>query len=92
MFFEWWQPQMYFGPLADVNVRRALQFAFDRKTDNKVAWAGAAMDTWNPFEKSPYYIGKKWPGGGTVSFDPDRAKSDLAKAGQPNLKLNMMIL
>ena len=78
----------YFGPLADVRVRRALQFAFDRKTDNKVAWGGRADDTWNPFDKSPYYIGKKWP----VSFDPERAKSDLAKAGQPNLKLNMMIL
>ena len=32
LFFEWWQPQMYFGPLADVKVRRALQWAFDRKT------------------------------------------------------------
>jgi len=88
LFFEWWQPQMYFGPLADVKVRRALQWAFDRKTDNKVAWGGRADDTWNPFEKSPYYIGKKWP----VSFDPERAKSELAKAGQPNLKLNMMTL
>lgn len=88
IFFEWWQPQMYFGPLADVKVRRALQWAFDRKTDNKIAWAGRAIDTWNPFQKTPYYIGKPWP----VSFDPERAKSELAKAGQPKLNLNMMIL
>jgi peptide/nickel transport system substrate-binding protein len=88
IFFEWWQPQMYFGPLADMNVRLALQWAFDKDTDNKVAWAGRGIPTWNPFEKSPYYIGKKWP----VTYDPEKAKSLLAKAGQPNLKLNMMIL
>jgi ABC-type transport system substrate-binding protein len=88
IFFQWWQPQMYFGPLADVKVRRALQWAFDRKTDNKVAWAGRATDTWNPWEKSPYWDGKKWP----VSYDPERAKKELAAAGASNLKLNMMIL
>jgi peptide/nickel transport system substrate-binding protein len=88
LFFEWWQPQMYFGPLANVQVRRALQYAFDRKNDNRVAWGGRAIDTWNPFEKSPYYIGKRWP----VSYDPQKAKSLLAKAGQPKLNLNMMIL
>ena len=88
LFFEWWQPQMYKGPLADVKVRRALMYAFDRKKDNQIAWAGKGIDTWNPFVKTPYYIGKPWP----ISYDPDRAKSELAKAGQPKLKLNMMIL
>ena len=73
--------------------RRALQWAFDKPTDNKVAWGGRAEPTWNPFEKSPYSIGKRWPGGGpTPSFDPDKAKSMLAAAGASNLKLNMMIL
>ena len=76
LFFEWWQPQMYKGPLADVKVRRALMYAFDRKKDNQIAWAGKGIDTWNPFQKTPYYIGKPWP----VSYDPDRAKSELAKA------------
>ncbi len=88
IFFEWWQPQMYFGPLADMNVRLALQYAFDKDTDNKVAWAGRGIETWNPFQKSPYYIGKPYP----VTYDPEKAKSLLAKAGQPNLKLNMMTL
>jgi peptide/nickel transport system substrate-binding protein len=88
LFFEWWQPQMYKGPLMDVKVRRALMYAFDRKKDNQIAWAGKGIDTWNPFQKTPYYIGKKWP----ISYDPERAKSELAKAGQPKLKLNMMIL
>ena len=88
IFFEWWQPQMYFGPLADMNVRLALQYAFDKDTDNKIAWGGRGIETWNPFQKSPYYIGKAWP----VTYDPDKAKSLLAKAGQPNLQLNMMIL
>ena len=88
IFFEWWQPQMYFGPLADMNVRLALQYAFDKETDNKVAWAGRGIETWNPYQKSPYYIGKPYP----VTYDPEKAKSLLAKAGQPNLKLNMMTL
>ena len=88
LFFEWWQPQMYSGPLTDVRVRRALMYAFDRKAANRIAWAGKGLDTWNPFEKTPYYTGRRWP----VSYDPERAKRDLAAAGQPNLKLNMMIL
>ena len=93
LFFQWWQPQMYFGPLKDVKVRQALQWAFDKPTDNKVAWGGRAMPTWNPFERSPYSIGRAWPGGGpTPSYDPERAKSMLAAAGASNLKLNMMIL
>ena len=93
LFFQWWQPQMYFGPLKDVKVRQALQWAFDKPTDNKVAWGGRAVPTWNPFERSPYSIGKAWPGGGPApSFDPDRAKSMLAAAGASNLKLNMMVL
>ena len=85
LFFQWWQPQMYFGPLKDVKVRQALQWAFDKNTDNKVAWGGRAVPTWNPFEKSPYSIGKAWPGGGPApSFDPDKAKSLLAAAGHPS--------
>ena len=64
IWFQWWQPQMYFGPLKDVKVRQALQWAFDRETGNKVAFGGKGTITWNPFEKTPYSIGKKWPGGG----------------------------
>jgi peptide/nickel transport system substrate-binding protein len=93
IFFQWWQPQMYKGPLKDVKVRQALMYAFDRKTDNKVAWAGKAIDTWNPFQKTPYYIGQAWPGGGKPpSYDPEKAKSMLSAAGQPNLKLNLMVI
>jgi peptide/nickel transport system substrate-binding protein len=88
IFFQWWQPQMYKGPLVDPAVRRALQWAFDRKQANKVAWAGRAYDTWNPWEKTPYWNKKKWP----VSYDPDRFKSELRKTGLSSLKLNMMIL
>ena len=39
---------MYFGPLKDVKVRQALQWAFDRKTDNKVAWGGKGTDHVEP--------------------------------------------
>lgn len=88
IFFEWWQPQMYSGPLQDVRVRRALQFAFDRKKDNQIAWAGRAVDTWNPFEKTPYWNHQRF----SVRYDPKKAQKMLAAAGQKNLKLNMMIL
>jgi ABC-type transport system substrate-binding protein len=80
---------MYKGPLADVRVRRALMYAFDRERDNTIAWAGKATDTWNPFQRTPYYNGQNLK---NVKYDPDRAKSMLQAAGQPNLKLNMMVI
>jgi peptide/nickel transport system substrate-binding protein len=88
IFFEWWQPQMYFGPLADVRVRRALMYAFDRKKDNEIAWSGKATDTWNPFVKTPYFDGEN----PKIAYDPEKAKKMLAAAGQPKLDLNMLIL
>ena len=73
---------MYTGPLKDVKVRQALQWAFDKSTDNKVAWGGRAQPTWNPFEKSPYSIGKRWPGGGpTPSFDPEQGQEHARRRG-----------
>jgi peptide/nickel transport system substrate-binding protein len=89
IFFEWWQPQMYFGPLTDVNVRRALMWAFDRKQDNDIAWAGKALDTWNPFIKTPYYNGENPT---SISYNPAKAQKLLKAAGQPKLDLNMLVL
>jgi peptide/nickel transport system substrate-binding protein len=87
IFFEWWQPQMYSGPLADVNVRRALMWAFDRKKDNQIAWAGKGFDTWNPFIKTPYFNGENPK---NISYNPAKAQKLLKAAGQPKLELNMM--
>ena len=89
IFFEWWQPQMYFGPLADVNVRRALMWAFDRKKDNDIAWAGKGIDTWNPFIKTPYFDGENPT---NISYNPAKAQQLLKAAGQPKLQLNMLSL
>ena len=74
-------------------MRQALQWAFDRKTDNKVAWGGAATDTWNPFEKTPYYIGQDVAGRGRRrASTPTRRRACSRRRAQSNLKLNMMIL
>ena len=53
LFFQWWQPQMYFGPLKDVKVRQALQWAFDKQTDNKVAWGGQRRPDLEPVREEP---------------------------------------
>ena len=79
---------MYKGPLADPAVRKALAWAFDRQKVNDIAWAGKGIDTWNPFDQSPYFSGDTLD----VSYDPDRAKSELEAAGASGLDLNMMIL
>lgn len=88
IYFQWWQPQLYSGPLADTRVRQALMYAFDRRRSNEIAFGGKGIDTWNPFEKTPYWDGERLD----ISYDPERARSMLAAAGQPNLKLNMLIL
>lgn len=88
IFFEWWQPQMLSGPLADVNVRLALQYAFDRTKINKIAWGGEGIDTWNHFSKTPYYDGKKYP----VSFNPAKARSMLSKAGATGAPITLWTL
>ena len=62
IFFEWWQPQMYFGPLADMNVRLALQYAFDKETDNKVAWAGRGHRDLEPVPEEPVLHRQALPG------------------------------
>jgi ABC-type transport system substrate-binding protein len=85
LFFQWWQPQMYTGPLADKAVRKALAWAFDRGKVNEIAWGGKAIDTWNPFDQSPYFNGATLD----VAYDPERAKSELAAAGAANLELNI---
>lgn len=87
-YFEWWQPQMYSGPLADPKVRQALMWAFDKETVNNVAYGGKGKPTWNPFELTPYDAGITVE----ATYDPERAKSLLAEAGQPNLKLNMLTI
>ena len=89
IFFEWWQPQMYFGPLADMKVRLALQYAFDKDTDNKVAWAGRGDPT--PGTRSRRARTTSARSGRSLTT-PTRRRACSPKAGQPNLKLNMMIL
>jgi ABC-type transport system substrate-binding protein len=82
---------MYFGPLTDVRVRRALMYAFDRKKDNQIAWAGKAVDTWNPFRKTPYWNGED----PKISYDPKKAQKMLAQlgySGSKKLDLNMVVI
>jgi peptide/nickel transport system substrate-binding protein len=88
IFFEWWEPQMLQGPLADPKVRLALQYAMDRNKLNKIAWGGKGIDNWNHFVKTAYYNGKKYP----VSYDPKKAKQMLQDANALGAKVTLWTL
>ncbi len=88
LFFHWWDIQLLEGPLADLQVRKALLYAFDRQKINEVAWAGKGIDTRNPFSTTPFRI--KYPE--RVPYDPDKAKSLLAKAGASDIEVPINVL
>jgi oligopeptide transport system substrate-binding protein len=72
-------------PLDDYKVRLALSQATDRETLNRVAFQGAYIpsSTWMP----PAVAGgdvSETGYDGTVGFDPEQAKKNLADAGFPN--------
>ena len=94
IWFQWWQPQMYTGPLTDVRVRRALQWAFDRQTGNKVAFGGKGTVTWNPVREDAVLDRQEVAGRRADAVVRSRAgpRAMLAAAGVSNLKLNLMIL
>jgi oligopeptide transport system substrate-binding protein len=72
-------------PLDDYQVRLALSQATDREALNRVAFQGAYIPstTWMP----PTVVGgdlKEDSFEGTIGFDPDEAKKNLAEAGFPD--------
>ena len=93
IFFEWWQPQMYFGPLKDVKVRQALQWAFDRETGNKVALGGRAIHL-EPVREDPVLHREVVAGGRPDTNVRPGEGEEPARRGRrsSNLKLNMMTL
>jgi len=68
------------GPLKDIKVRQALNYAIDKKAilDRIFMGKGQVMDSWIPPNVFGYSKGKDYP------YDPARAKKLLAEAGYPN--------
>jgi peptide/nickel transport system substrate-binding protein len=76
------------APLNDVRVRQALTYAIDRKALLDTAWAGRGTLIGSMVPPTdPWYQDLS----GVYPFDPARAKSMLAEAGQANLSLRLRI-
>lgn len=88
LFFHWWCPQILNGPLAKADARIALRHAFDRKTMNKVAWAGKGIDTWNPLDLTPLGIKVK----PDAAYNIDKARKLLRDAGIAGEQVNLSVL
>ncbi|WP_072803176.1 ABC transporter substrate-binding protein [Rhodococcoides yunnanense] len=86
----WYALDTLDGPLADVEVRRALSMGIDREQMIDVATLGTGTFSYvippaDPFgteasDESPYY-----------KYDPDAAREALAAAGAENLTLTMLV-
>jgi ABC-type transport system substrate-binding protein len=88
LFFHWWQPQLLEGPLATKEARQALRFLFDREALNTIAWGGRGIDTWNPYDQTPYGIGATVD----VTFDVEEGKKRLAAAGIEGAEIPLNVL
>jgi len=68
------------GPLKDVRVRQALNYAIDKKAilDRIFMGKGQVMDSWIPPNVFGYSKGKDY------QYDPAKAKKLLAEAGYPD--------
>jgi peptide/nickel transport system substrate-binding protein len=87
-YSHWWIPQMGKAPLNNPAVRRALRYCFDVPQINKAAYAGLATNVWNPFKFYPrqYNVPTKV----NVNYDPEMAKSLLAKEGATNITVPIL--
>jgi peptide/nickel transport system substrate-binding protein len=88
LFFHWWEPQMLFGPLASTQARIALRHAFNRAKLNQVAWAGKGIDTWNPYDSTPYGIHESID----ANYDINLARKLIKSAGLAGETINLNVL
>lgn len=88
-YMDWWIPQMGKGPLADVQVRKALRYCFNREQLNAVSFKGMGKSTWNPFTLTKQSSGYDAT---DVTYDPAKAKSLLAAAGASNISVPLIAI
>ena len=75
------------SPFDDNNIRLALKYAIDRKALLQTVLRGhGAIGNDQPIGRSYRYYDPSLP---QKSYDPDKAKFYLKKAGQPNLKVDL---
>jgi peptide/nickel transport system substrate-binding protein len=87
IFWHCWLPQMLFGPLANPEVRLALQHAFNSDKLNAVAWAGKGVDFGNPLDRTPYGIHQAPP-----VYDIALARRMLKSAGAIGQEVDIHVL
>jgi peptide/nickel transport system substrate-binding protein len=76
------------GPLADIRVRQALNYAIDRESVNKALMNGKCEPTSQPLQEGAEGH-RQESGGFGYRYDPAKARALLADAGYPNgLTLN----
>jgi peptide/nickel transport system substrate-binding protein len=82
-FFETWH-----GDLANVNVRKALNLAIDKKLIIKTIFAGIGAESDSQIYPQQSYGYKPL---GTIPYDPDQAKTLLKAAVPAGLNMTMLI-
>jgi peptide/nickel transport system substrate-binding protein len=70
------------GPLADLQVRQALNYALNRQAINKALLYGQGQPSWSIFPSSSSYYDSRLTN--YYAYDPEKAKQLLAKAGYPH--------
>ncbi len=88
IYADWWVVQFGEPPLNNLAVRKALRYCFNMDLINKSVFGGLGMHPWDPFQFFPpaYHGSPKidW------TYDPDKAKFLLAKAGASNITVPLL--
>lgn len=77
------------GTLANVHLRRALAYAFDRETIKAVAYGGQGDSEWSPLPKGDFaYVQEEG-----YPYNLDKAREELALSGAPEgVEVNLEVL
>jgi peptide/nickel transport system substrate-binding protein len=87
-YADWWIIQFGEPPLNNPAVRTALRYCFNMDLINKAVFDGLGRNPWDPFRFFPaaYHTAPPTP----WTYDPDKAKSLLKKAGASNITVPLL--